>query len=257
MARRHLSPALLLRQKLLTSLLFGALCLSCLEWTKNVQLQGSAWTTVPLRSSGLQRRQTLASFAGSVLGASSVTQPVFAAASILDDLKERECLVSYEVGGCAISVRVPKVWAKTPPTSSMRIAQYLLDPGVFDDAQLYIFYLPLGEGIDAQLARWEKEFPKEGRFEPATRTGEFDVAKGTGITLSVAGKWDGGGPSGKKDPDRPLEDKVGLRAAIVPAAPAGKGERQYAFFVKAVGPRGVIYRQNAAFDAFVQSIQSK
>lgn len=168
-------------------------------------------------------------------------------------LSPRTCLVSYESGGCVLSAEIPVAWRKDPNESPMRIAQWELDPSQTTD--VIIFYLPLGLGIESQLSRWENEFPANARTSGPTRSGVFDVKKKTPVLVEVAGGWDGGGPAGGNK-DKPIKSDQALCGAIVPGAPAGKDERQMAFFVKVVGAERVVRANADLFKRFVSSMQT-
>ncbi|CAK0840941.1 unnamed protein product, partial [Prorocentrum cordatum] len=165
----------------------------------------------------------------------------------------RECVAPYEMGGCAFSAQVLAGWSRATASSPMRLAQWELDPAA--SATVVLFYLPLGLGSDAQLRRWESEFPEASRSSGPTISGTFDVSKKAPVLLSIAGGWNGGGPSGAPK-DAALKAGYGLRAAIVPGIAAVGSERQMAFFIKAVGPEGILRANAAKFESFVASVRT-
>jgi len=165
----------------------------------------------------------------------------------------RECVAPYEMGGCAFSAEIPTGWSSAKVSSPMRLAQWELDPAA--SATVVLFYLPLGLGSDAQLKRWEGEFPEGSRSSGPTISGTFDVSKKTPVLLGVAGAWNGGGPAGAPK-DAALKEGYGLRAAIVPGAAAAGNEKQMAFFIKAVGPEGILRANAARFESFVASVRT-
>lgn len=176
-------------------------------------------------------------------------------------LAQRECAAMsrgsrlYKKGDCSLSLMKPMQWLETPRSSSMRLAQYTMDQR--GESEVMIFNLPLGAGVEAQLGRWEAEFPEQDRLRPPRRSGSFDARRGSAVMLEVAGRWDGGGPAGTDKSGQPQPLDYAMRGAIVPGelADEAAGEKQWAFFVKAVGPHKIIESNAAAFDAFVQSMK--
>lgn len=168
-------------------------------------------------------------------------------------LSARECVAPYQMGGCAFSAQVPTGWSRATVSSPMRLAQWELDPAA--SATVVIFYLPLGLGSDAQLRRWEGEFPEGSRSSGPTVSGTFDVSRKTPVLLNVAGGWNGGGPTGAPK-DAGLKAGYGLRGAIVPGAAAVGNERQMAFFIKAVGPEEILRANAVPFESFVASVRT-
>jgi len=206
---------------------------------------------------GLNRRSCLQLFASSAFGISQCAEAQTDVA-----LEPSKCLAPYEAGGCALQAKVPLIWRNEPVENPMRLAQWTLDlhdlgkRALRDgkNADVVIFYLPLGSSVEEQIARWENEFPPASRTSGPMRSGNFDISKRTPLLLEVAGGWSGGGPAGSKT-GAPLKSDYAMRAAIVPAAVAGKGERQYAFFVKSVGPKNVVEANDELFKAFVASMK--
>jgi len=209
----------------------------------DVQEMACAWS-LPIST----RRRNAVHLLGGTLLASGARLPTASA----ETLQPRTCLVPYETGECALSLQIPVGWRRDPIESPMRLAQFELDPSNTTD--VVIFYLPLGQGVEAQLARWENEFPPDSRSSPPVRSGTFDVQKGSPIFLQVAGAWAGGGPAGASTGKAPLGGYA-MQAAIVPASPAKSNERQYAFFVKNAGPESVVNKQSTNFFDFVRSMR--
>ncbi|CAE8693410.1 unnamed protein product [Polarella glacialis] len=204
---------------------------------------------------GMQRRGALQLAAGSLvvggkhLEAGAAVDVAGKPAALLP----RVCLAPYQAGGCAFSAQVPAGWTEKARANPMRLAQWDLDPSAA--ATVVIFYLPLGQGSDAQLIRWESEFPEDSRSSGPTRSGVFDVAKKTPVFLDVAGSWSGGGPSGVPKKGAPTAG-YRMRGAIVPGAAAVGDERQMGFFIKAVGPEAVLRANADLFSSFVASMQT-
>lgn len=177
------------------------------------------------------------------------------AVSAEDVLAPRQCLAPSEAGGCRLSVQTPPSWQQVTPRTPMRLAQWALDPGG-SAASVVIFYLPVGTGVDAQLSRWEAEFPPASRVAPPKRSGGFDAKRGNAALLEIAGSWNGG-TLGSDNSGGKLIDGYALRGAIVPAATTAGDGREFAFFVKAIGPQSVIDKNKLSFDAFVASMKTQ
>eukprot|EP00931_Biecheleriopsis_adriatica_P055434 TRINITY_DN32779_c0_g1_i1.p1 TRINITY_DN32779_c0_g1~~TRINITY_DN32779_c0_g1_i1.p1 ORF type:complete len:238 (+),score=39.78 TRINITY_DN32779_c0_g1_i1:62-775(+) len=165
-------------------------------------------------------------------------------------LSPRQCIAPYEGGGCALSAQVPMAWQKGNRSNPMRLAQWEIDSS--EKTDVVIFFLPVGQGIEEQLRRWEAEFPSKSRSSGPTRSGDFNADKGTAVLIEVAGSWDGGGPSGANK-DAQLKSGYAMCGAIVPGGV--RGERQMAFFVKVVGPQTVVRANTESFKQFVSSMQ--
>ena len=54
------------------------------------------------------------------------------------------------------SIKVPKTWTESPPTGSMRLAQWSI--GEKDPGELVLFNFPGGGSIDANINRWVGQF---------------------------------------------------------------------------------------------------
>jgi len=206
-------------------------------------------------SAGLAHRRNVIQVAASsvVIGGKGLEVRAAADAAGPAALSARECVAPYEMGGCAFSAQVPTSWSRAMVSSPMRLAQWDLDPAA--SATVVFFYSPLGLGSDAQLRRWESEFPEGSRSSGPKVSGTFDVSRKTPVLLDVAGGWNGGGPAGAPK-DAALKAGYGLRAAIVPGAAAVGNEKQMAFFIKAVGPEGILRANAAPFANFVASVRT-
>lgn len=177
---------------------------------------------------------------------------------LLQPTGQLQCLTRMkpDASNCLLSAAAPAGWRRDPLASPMRMAQWNLDPGYYEDANVVIFFLPLGAGVDEQLIRWENEFPQEARTAQPRRSGAFDVVTGGAVTLEVSGAWTRGRrATTTEQDDAPLLEGYALRGAIVPAVPAAKGEMQFAYFVKAIGPEAFMKRDSGDLAAFVASMK--
>lgn len=206
---------------------------------------------------------------GGLLGATS---------SASQTLPSRRCLVFYDDGGgCALNVRVPQGWRELDPRYGLRFQlralRFALPSPAGQDIDrlsgsaeggtvLEIVHTAIGpppprlrgacgsaspQAVEAQLRAWEAEFPPSGRTAPPRRTGVFSVEEGTAVSVAMEGEWSGLGTTADIMPG------YALLAAVLPARPAGEGEQQYAFLIRAVGRLDTMAAARDAFAAFVRS----
>lgn len=175
-----------------------------------------------------------------------------------------------------MNVRVPAGWRMLDPSYGLRfqvrMIRFLLPAPreQADAAVLEIRYVPIGlppprirgwrgaaseKMVEARLQAWEEEFPGESRTRPLRRTGAFDVEAGTAVSLAAEGSWRAGPEAGAP---RAHESRPGyaLLGAVVPSRPAGEGERQYAFLLRAVGPLETLSAAAEPFASFVRSART-
>lgn len=143
---------------------------------------------------------------------------------------------------------IPRSWKSEQPSSSMRLAQYVL-PGAQDagPARVVVFYFGPGQGgnVDANIARWSGQFSsKDGkRVVPSVDT--FESA-GMKVTLAAFhgtyGRGIGTGPKGTPQPDQTL------LAAIVETA---RGNA----FIQLYGPETTVNANRPAFERFLHGLR--
>lgn len=141
---------------------------------------------------------------------------------------------------------VPSEWEKGTPTSSMRLAQWVL-PGPGGDAELVVYRFQGGAGtIEANLTRWKKQFqaPEGKTIDDVSTTKEIT---GNGLTTSlvdVHGTYVAAVSPGAEE----KHDDAGARmlAAIV----SGSGDP---FYFKAVGPKATMDLWAAPYDTMIAS----
>jgi hypothetical protein len=145
-----------------------------------------------------------------------------------------------------LQAKVPQNWKRENPSSSMRIAQFIL-PGNNGVGELVVFS-GIGGTIDANLQRWYTQFKSEsGR--PISEIAEtiHDQVKGMDITFSyVEGTYikSSMGMGGQKT-EMP---NYALLAAIV-SAPDGL------YYFKGTGPKSIMDSQKELFQQFIRSIE--
>lgn len=146
---------------------------------------------------------------------------------------------------------VPDAWVETPPSGQMRMAQYKLPKadGDAEDGELAVFFLsgPAG-GIDGNIARWEKQFSKDGQPVPteAITRGDVEVGPLKVATVSVVGQYNAIAMNFGGDAPAPKDNYRMLGALCMTS------DGLWAF--KAVGPKATMDAQEEAFNAMVKSM---
>ncbi len=153
-----------------------------------------------------------------------------------------------------ISVVTPQGWRRTTPTSSMRIAEYLLPGGTegHADASLAVFYFGPNQGgtIEANIDRWYGQFsqPDGGSTRDRARRWEKQVGTILVTLVDISGTYSGGmGPMGQSQAPKTGQRMLG---AIAPA-PTGL------FFFKLIGPTSTIELWSESFVHFIDSIRAE
>ncbi len=143
-------------------------------------------------------------------------------------------------------------WQQVPPSSSMRVAQYVL-PGEGDqagDASLAVFYFGAnqGGGLDANIERWYGQFsqPDGGSTKERAKRREQEV-KGMPVTLvDIRGTYGSGMGGGMGQSPKPLEGYRMLGAIV--QAPKGS------FFFKLTGPEKTVEHWAGSFDQYIDGV---
>lgn len=148
---------------------------------------------------------------------------------------------------------VPDGWQSTPPSSSMRVAEFVLPRagGDASDASLVVYFFGSGSGgsVQANLDRWIGQMtqPDGRRTQDVART-ESRVSRG-GLALTVVDV--GGTYIAEVTPgstDRFNERGYRLIAAIV-ETPGG------AHYVKLTGPAATVAKWETSVTAFLASLR--
>jgi len=145
---------------------------------------------------------------------------------------------------------VPGDWIEQPPSSSMRIAQYLIAGENEDEsAQFVVFYFGQGQGgsVDDNITRWQSQFSSaDGTLvTPAIETLVVDgmpvtVAEFTGNYARAVGMGHGGqGLPGQT-----------LIAAVVETHHGN-------LYIQLHGPEGVVATHREAYLSFIKSMHSQ
>ncbi len=143
----------------------------------------------------------------------------------------------------------PESWQGARPSSSMRLAEYIVPgPKGSEAAVVSIFYFGKqgGGGVEANIDRWVGQFTQpDGTASSKVAERETKTVNGMTVhTVDVSGDYNAGAAMGGG------ATKKGQRVlgAIV-EAPAGL------FFFKLLGPEETVAANERAFEAFVQSFQ--
>lgn len=151
-----------------------------------------------------------------------------------------------ELGKLGLATRVPDSWQAQTPSSSFRLAQFVV-PGA-SAADCVYFYFGPGQGgsVDANIERWRSQFrsadggPVQAQVE-RIRAGDIPVT-----LIQLAGSYArsmGVGQSVAAIPDQMM------RVAMA-ETPQGN------LIIQLYGARATVTAQGAAFDAMVRALQA-
>ena len=137
---------------------------------------------------------------------------------------------------------VPETWTSRPPSSSMRVAEWVL-PG---EATCALFTFPGGGSVDANFQRWLGQFvqPDGSPSSEAARRMSMEVSGVNVEFLQVTGTFNAPNPQ-MNGPGETLPDH-GLFGAVFSTEPAP-------YFLKCTGPAAAIQAQAEELTAFVSS----
>ena len=145
----------------------------------------------------------------------------------------------------------PAEWFAEPPSSTMRVAQYLLPrvAGDAEDAELVVFYFGGGGGtVEANLERWTNQMlqPDDRPSADVATTSRFEMGGMQVTLLDVPGIFAAEVLSGSRM--RYYKRGFRLKAAAV-ETPDGP------FFFKLTGPETTVLRWEPAFTALIDSVR--
>ncbi len=145
-----------------------------------------------------------------------------------------------------LSLKIPSTWTQEQPSSSMRLAQFVVPgskEGAHADLVIYFFGAASGGGVRANIDRWVGQFVEKGR---TARESKGTSANGAYDLVSVTGTYNKpvGPPIMRKSQPTPNQRML---AAIVQTA---KGN----YFIKFTGPKKTL---NSAEKAFMDSFGAK
>ncbi|HSP95746.1 MAG TPA: hypothetical protein VL049_00695 [Candidatus Dormibacteraeota bacterium] len=157
------------------------------------------------------------------------------------------CTRGSEQGGTPLEVKglhveLPAGWKSVPPTSSMRVAQAIIE-GPGGPAELAVFHFGAGQGgdIDANIQRWIAQIVPQQGTSPQREA--FQGDDGLRITWVDAEGTLQGGPMGMG----PTTPQPGSR--LLGAVVEGDGGP---WFFKATGPDATLAPQRLAFRGMLQ-----
>ena len=147
----------------------------------------------------------------------------------------------------------PDGWKSTPPTSSMRVAEFTLPRAAGDgeDAKLIVYYFGgSGGSVDANIQRWIGQIEQaDGKPSSAVAKKESRTVNGLTVSLvDVSGTYTAEmSPGSTAHNNKP---HFRLRAGVVDT-PRGP------YFIKLAGPEQTIAKWDAAFNQFVSSLKAQ
>ena len=152
-----------------------------------------------------------------------------------------------------LTFATPDGWKSTPPTSSMRVAEFTLPraPGDGEDAQLIVYYFGgSGGSVDANIQRWIGQF-EQADGKPSSAVAKKESRKVNGLTVSLvdlSGTYTAEmAPGSAAHNNKP---RFRMRAGVV-ETPSGP------YFIKLTGPEQTIAKWDAAFNQFVSSLKAQ
>ena len=148
-----------------------------------------------------------------------------------------------------VTVVVPEGWRSVPPSSSMRVAEYVLPsspPGA--DASVAIFSGNMGS-VEDNIGRWKGQFEAAGSTSETRATSISDRGSEMAVAVvDISGTFAGGmGPNAGSS-----QDNSRMLGAIVDVEGGSTGSRF--LYIKLLGPRETVTQWASSFDEFIQSI---
>ncbi len=142
----------------------------------------------------------------------------------------------------ALTWSAPEGWEARLPSSSMRLAEYII-PGSAGPGEMTIFYFGPGGGggVDANIARWIGQFATpEGQPVQGKRSTREGAVK---LHLVEADGTFNPGMAGSGPP----RDQYKMLGAIAESSVG-------LYFFKLVGPQATVEANATAFESFIQSL---
>jgi hypothetical protein len=148
-----------------------------------------------------------------------------------------------------LTFQAPASWKSSPPSNTMRLAQFKVDPAEGDkgSAELVVFVFPGGAGsVEANLDRWQQQFQDENGRPPKITTEKRKGKNVDVIFVETAGRYVAAvTPGSREKNDKP---NYRLLGAIVQTPGA-------AYYLKMVGPDKTMTKAKPAFDDLIKSIE--
>lgn len=152
--------------------------------------------------------------------------------------------------GGTLAYTTPAGWQTRPPSTSMRVAEFVIPKanGDRDDADLIIYYFGPGGGggAEANIQRWIGQMLQPGG-QPSNARRETRVIHGLKVSMvDVSGTYVAEmSPGASEHYDKP---NYRLRAAVV-ETPHGS------YYIKMTGPAKTMAAAGAAYDKFMASLR--
>ena len=145
----------------------------------------------------------------------------------------------------------PKEWTVRAPSSTMRVAEYVLPraAGDAEDGELVVYFFGgSGGSVDANIERWLGQMQQpDGKASRDVATRASRVVNGLNVTtLDLGGTYVAEVRPGSSE--RHNKPGFWMRAAVITT---GRGP----YFVKAVGPAKTMATWKAGLDAFIGSMR--
>ncbi|HVL67002.1 MAG TPA: hypothetical protein VM364_07045 [Vicinamibacterales bacterium] len=149
-----------------------------------------------------------------------------------------------------LTYTTPPAWQSRPPSSSMRVAEFVVPKvtGDPEDAEVVIFYFGGGGGsVEANIQRWVGQFQQpSGKPGPPPERTAFKVGNLAVTTVDVSGTYVAEVRPGAAQ--RHNKPGFRMRAAVV-ETPQGP------YFVKFTGPAKTVAQALPVFDRFLKSLR--
>ncbi len=147
-----------------------------------------------------------------------------------------------------LTFKAPAAWKKEQPKSSMRQAQFKVDPvqGDTESAELVLFVFPNGAGtVHANIDRWESQFVEADGKTPSAKVSKKKVKDLDVTCVEIAGRYVAAVTPGAAEKNNKAAHR--LLGAIVETPTAG-------YYFKMVGPDKTMIAAREGFDAMIASI---
>ena len=147
---------------------------------------------------------------------------------------------------------MPKGWVPKAPSSSMRVAEFVLPKadGDTEDATLTVYSFPGGGGtVDANLERWIAQMaqPDGKPSKGVAKTSTMTSTAGVKMTLvDVPGTYVAEVSPGSTE--RFNKPGFRLRAAVVEATPSP-------YYIKLTGPEKTVLKWDESYTSFLKSFR--
>lgn len=137
----------------------------------------------------------------------------------------------------------PTSWQASPPSNSMRLAEYQIK-GVKGSAPAVLAVYQLGGTVETNISRWIGQFRKDGK--PVTDSKrKTQIIAGLNVhQVDVSGTYNSGMAGG----NQPDQDSQRLLGAIVET-------KVGLYFLKLIGPSTIVDKEVQNFDAMMKSLK--